>query len=115
MGVVLGQVPIMKTWFYITYEKDPVLYVYPLLDDYIEGNLRIMSESAPAEVKSEVDSDVLKGQGVQYTKGDGTKKSGKVLYQVLAEPPAYFIKFDGDTHIYVYDMVERSLKVKLTK
>ncbi|XP_041501536.1 spindlin-2-like, partial [Microtus oregoni] len=41
-GMVLEEVPIMKTWFYITYNKDPVLYIYHLLDDYLEGNVHIM-------------------------------------------------------------------------
>lgn len=43
-GTVLEEVPITKTWFYITYGKVPVLYIYQLLDDYIEGNLHIMPE-----------------------------------------------------------------------
>ena len=40
MGMVLEEVSIMKPWFYITYEKDPILYLYHLLDDYIEDNLQ---------------------------------------------------------------------------
>ncbi|CAL8235558.1 unnamed protein product, partial [Boreogadus saida] len=44
-GMVLARAPIMTTWFYITYEKDPVLYMYQLLDDYKEGDLRIMPDS----------------------------------------------------------------------
>lgn len=106
-GVVLAQVPIMKDWFYITYQKDPVLYIYQLLDDYTEGNLRIIPEIPPAEVKSDVDSDRLTGHYVQYTRGDGSKKIGKVIYQVLAKPSVYFIKFNGDVHIYVYNLVEK--------
>uniref|UniRef100_A0A8C6A864 Spindlin 1 n=1 Tax=Marmota marmota marmota TaxID=9994 RepID=A0A8C6A864_MARMA len=38
-GMVLARAPVMNTWFYITYEKDPVLYMYQLLDDYKEGDL----------------------------------------------------------------------------
>ncbi|XP_063136703.1 Y-linked testis-specific protein 1-like [Rattus norvegicus] len=106
-GVVLAQVPIMKDWFYITYEKDQVLYIYQLLDDYTEGNLRIIPEVSPAEVKSEVGSDILTGQCVQFTRSDGSKKIGKVIYQVLAKPSVYFIKFDGDVHIYVYNLMEK--------
>ncbi|XP_063136700.1 Y-linked testis-specific protein 1-like [Rattus norvegicus] len=106
-GVVLAQVPIMKDWFYITYEKDPVLYIYQLLDDYTEGNLRIIPEISPAEVKSEVDRDILTGQYVQFTRSDGSKKIGLVIYQVLAKPSVYFIKFDGDVHIYVYNLMEK--------
>ncbi|XP_063127024.1 Y-linked testis-specific protein 1-like [Rattus norvegicus] len=85
-GVVPSQVPIMKDWFYITYEKDRVLYIYQLLDDYAEGNLSIISENPPAEVKSDVDSDILTGQCVQFTRSDGSKQIDKVIYQVLAKP-----------------------------
>lgn len=106
-GLVLAQVPIMKAWFYITYEKDPVLYIYQLLDDYTEGNLRIIPESPPAEVRSDVDSDIFLGKCVRYTRGDGSEKVGQVIYQVLAEPSAYFVKFDGDVHIYAYNLVEK--------
>lgn len=63
-GVVLEEVSIMKIWFYITYEKDPVLYIYHLLDDYIEGNLLIMPECPQVEVTSEVGRDVLTGKGM---------------------------------------------------
>uniref|UniRef100_A0A8C6GIV8 Y-linked testis-specific protein 1-like n=1 Tax=Mus spicilegus TaxID=10103 RepID=A0A8C6GIV8_MUSSI len=114
-GVVLAQVPIMKAWFYITYEKDPVLYIYQLLDDYTEGNLRILPGTPPAEVRSDADSDILIGKFVQHTRGDGSKKIGKIVCQVLAKPSVYFIKFDGDVHIYIYNLVKRSLRVKFTK
>uniref|UniRef100_M0R579 Uncharacterized protein n=1 Tax=Rattus norvegicus TaxID=10116 RepID=M0R579_RAT len=106
-GVVLVEVPIMKDRFYITYEKDPVLYIYQLLDDYTEGNLRIIPETPPAEVKSDVDSDILSGQCVQFTRSDGSKQIGKVIYQVPAKPSVYFNKFDGDVHIYIYNLVEK--------
>lgn len=49
-GMVLARAPIMNTWFYITYEKDPVLYMYQLLDDYKEGDLRIMPDSSKYEL-----------------------------------------------------------------
>eukprot|EP00073_Rattus_norvegicus_P053512 XP_017455896.1 PREDICTED: Y-linked testis-specific protein 1-like [Rattus norvegicus] len=106
-GVVLAQVPIKKDWFYITYEKDPVLYIYQLLDDYTEGNLRIIPETPPAEVKSDVNSDILSGQCMQYTRSDGSKKIGNVIYKVLAKPSMYFIKYDVDVHIYIYNLVEK--------
>jgi len=97
----------MKDWFYITYEKDPVLYIYQLLHDYSEGNLHIIPEITPAEVKSDIDSDILTGQCVQFTRSEGSKSIGKVIYQVLAKPSVYFIKFDGDVHIYVYNLMEK--------
>ncbi|XP_063141253.1 Y-linked testis-specific protein 1-like [Rattus norvegicus] len=98
-GVVLAHVPIMKDWFSITYEKDPVLYIYQLLDDYREGNFCIIPETPPAEVKSDVDSEILTGQCVQYTRSYGSKKIGNVIYQVLAKSSMYFIKFVGNVHI----------------
>ena len=44
-GMVLSRAPIMTNWYYITYEKDPVLYMYQLWDDYAEGDLRILPEA----------------------------------------------------------------------
>ncbi|GCB85035.1 hypothetical protein scyTo_0025594, partial [Scyliorhinus torazame] len=44
-GMVLARAPVMTTWYYITYEKDPVLYMYQLLEDYKEGDLRILPDS----------------------------------------------------------------------
>ena len=41
-GMVLSQVPILDNSFYITYERDPILYTYQLLDDFKEGDLQIM-------------------------------------------------------------------------
>lgn len=43
--MISARVPIMNTGFYITYEDDPVLYMYQLLDDYKEGDLHIMPYS----------------------------------------------------------------------
>ncbi|XP_002720094.1 spindlin-2 [Oryctolagus cuniculus] len=103
-GMVLAQAPIMKAWFYITYEKDPVLYMYQLLDDYKEGDLRIMPESSeppPAEREPGGVVDGLIGKHVEYTKEDGSKRIGMVIHQVEA-------KFDDDFHIYVYDLVKKS-------
>ena len=34
--------PILDNSFYITYERDPILYTYQLLDDFKEGDLQIM-------------------------------------------------------------------------
>ncbi|KAL4843929.1 hypothetical protein H8958_002499 [Nasalis larvatus] len=110
-GMVLAQAPIMKAWFYITYEKDPVLYMYQLLDDYKEGDLRIMpesSESPPTEREPGGVVDGLIGKHVEYTKEDGSKRIGMVIHQVEAKPSVYFIKFDDDFHIYVYDLVKKS-------
>lgn len=44
-GMVLSRAPIMTHWYYITYEKDPVLYMYQLWDDYKDGDLRVLPES----------------------------------------------------------------------
>ena len=104
-GMVLAQVPFLNDWFYISYKKDPVLYVYQLLDDYKEGNLHIIPETPLAEARSGDDNDVLIGSWVQYTRDDGSKKFGKVVYKALANPTVYFIKFLGDLHIYVCILV----------
>ncbi|XP_017174357.1 Y-linked testis-specific protein 1-like [Mus musculus] len=104
-GMVLAQVPFLKDWFYISYKKDLVLYIYQLLDDYKEGNLHIIPETPLAEARSGDDCDVLIGTWVQYTRDDGSRKFGKVVYKVLANSDVYFIKFHGDQHIYVYTLV----------
>ena len=110
-GMVLAQAPVMNTWFYITYEKDPVLYMYQLLDDYKDGDLHILPDSndslLPERVPGEV-IDSLVGKKVEYAKEDGSKRTGMVIHQVVAKPSVYFIKFDGDFHIYVYDLVKTS-------
>ncbi len=103
--MVLAQVPFLQDYFYISYKKDPVLYVYQLLDDYKEGNLHIIPETPLAEARSGDDNDFLIGTWVQYTRDDGSKKFGKVVYKDLANPTVYFIKFLGDLHIYVYTLV----------
>uniref|UniRef100_A0A8K9WW28 Spindlin a n=1 Tax=Oncorhynchus mykiss TaxID=8022 RepID=A0A8K9WW28_ONCMY len=110
-GMVLARAPIMNTWFFITYEKDPVLYMYQLLDDYKEGDLRIMPDSndtPPAEREPGEVVDSLVGKQVEYAKEDGSKRTGMVIHQVDAKPSVYFIKFDDDFHIYVYDLVKTS-------
>ncbi|XP_053480935.1 spindlin b [Ictalurus furcatus] len=106
-GLVLGSAPIMPTWFFITYEKDPVLYMYQLLEDYKEGDLQILPDvEDPTEVK-EADEvfDSLVGKQVEYSNEDGAQRTGTIIHQVQAKPSVYFIKFDDDYHIYVYDMV----------
>ncbi|XP_057617182.1 spindlin-3-like, partial [Chionomys nivalis] len=102
-GMVLEEVPIMKTWFYITYKKDPVLYVYHLLVDYLEGNLHLMPGCPPIGVNLELGRDSLAGKSVQHNEKDGTQKIGKIIYQVPTKPSVHFINFDNDLHIYVYD------------
>ena len=111
-GVVLAQVSIMKDLFYITYKKDPALYFYQLLDDYKEGNVHIIPDTPLAEARSVDDSDFLIGTWVQYTRDDGSKMFGKVVYKVLANPTVYFIKFHGDLDIYVYTLVPKIIEVE---
>ncbi|KAM5221837.1 spindlin-4 [Ctenodactylus gundi] len=109
-GMVLARAPVMDTWFYITYEKDPVLYMYTLLDDYKDGDLHIIPDSnyyfptAEREPGEVVDS--LVGKQVEHAKDDGSKRTGIFIHQVVAKPSVYFIKFDDDIHIYVYGLVK---------
>lgn len=49
-GMVLSRAPIMTNWYYITYEKDPVLYMYQLWDDYADGDLRILPEAGTGKL-----------------------------------------------------------------
>ncbi|XP_059106320.1 spindlin-2-like isoform X2 [Peromyscus eremicus] len=106
-GMVLAQAPILDAWFYITYEKDPILYMYQLLDDYKEGDLRIMPElNEDPPLDGDLEMDGLIGKLVEYTKDDGSKRVGMVIHQVEARPSVYFIKFNDDFHIYVYDLVK---------
>ncbi|KAL6083979.1 hypothetical protein STEG23_002498 [Scotinomys teguina] len=108
-GLVLTQVPNWNGWFYISYEKDPILFMYQLGDDYKEGNLQIIPEfndTPPLEVDMEL-VDGLIGTRVQYTKDDGSKRVGMVIYQVEARPNLCFIKFENDFYIYVYDLVKK--------
>uniref|UniRef100_A0A8C2YYZ6 Spindlin n=1 Tax=Cyclopterus lumpus TaxID=8103 RepID=A0A8C2YYZ6_CYCLU len=80
-----------------------------LLDDYKEGDLRIMPDSndgVPAEREPGEVVDSLVGKQVEYAKEDGGKRTGMVIHQVEAKPSVYFIKFDDDFLIYVYDLVK---------
>ncbi|XP_016392058.1 spindlin b isoform X2 [Sinocyclocheilus rhinocerous] len=105
-GLVLSRAPSMPAWFFITYEKDPMLYMYQLMQDYKDGDLRILPDSDdPAEVREPGEvCDTLVGKQVECEK-DGTQRMGTIIQQVQAKPSVYFIKFDDDYHIYVYDMV----------
>uniref|UniRef100_A0AAY4CB92 Spindlin b n=1 Tax=Denticeps clupeoides TaxID=299321 RepID=A0AAY4CB92_9TELE len=111
-GLVLAKAPVMHPCFYITYEKDPVLYMYQLMDDYRSGDLCLLLSSRvnkhpytymePGEV-----AESLLGQLVEHSNSeDGSKRLGQVIYQVEAKPSVYFIKFQDDYHIYVYDLVK---------
>ncbi|KAA0714493.1 Spindlin-Z [Triplophysa tibetana] len=106
-GLVLSRAPVMPTWFFITYEKDPTLYMYQLMQDYKDGDLRIIPDSGDAaEVREPGEVfDTLVGKQVECMNKDGTEKMGTIIQQVHAKPSVYFIKFDDDYHIYVYDMV----------
>uniref|UniRef100_A0A8C1WV69 Uncharacterized protein n=1 Tax=Cyprinus carpio TaxID=7962 RepID=A0A8C1WV69_CYPCA len=56
--------------------------------------------SEPREV-----CDTLVGKQVECENKDGTQRMGTIIQQVQAKPSVYFIKFEDDYHIYVYDMV----------
>lgn len=70
---------------------------------FVSADDSVTAEREPGEV---VDS--LVGKQVEYAKEDGGKRSGMVIHQVEAKPSVYFIKFDDDFHIYVYDLVKTS-------
>ncbi|XP_062399670.1 spindlin b [Sardina pilchardus] len=106
-GMVLARAPIMTPWFFITYEKDPVLYMYQLFDDLKSGDLRfIPEESSQEEPEPGEVVDSLVGKHVEYSREDGGKRIGLVIQQVESKPSVYFIKFEDDFHIYVYDLIK---------
>nr|XP_033723251.1 spindlin-1-like isoform X2 [Tursiops truncatus] len=80
-----------------------------LLDDYKEGDLHIIPDSidsSPAERKPGEVLESLVGKQVEYARKDGSKRTGMVIHQVETKPSSvYFIKFDDDFHIYIYDLV----------
>lgn len=65
-------------------------------------------DSTPTEREPGEVVDSLVGKQVEYAKEDGGKRTGMVIHQVDAKPSVYFIKFDDDFHIYVYDLVKTS-------
>uniref|UniRef100_A0A5F5PYW0 Spindlin family member 3 n=1 Tax=Equus caballus TaxID=9796 RepID=A0A5F5PYW0_HORSE len=80
-----------------------------LLDDYEDSDLHILPDSPdslPSEREPGEVIDSLVGKQVEYAKDDGSKRTGMVIHQVEAKPSVYFIKFDDDFHIYVYDLVK---------
>lgn len=106
-GMVLARAPIMTPWFFITYEKDPMLYMYKLFEDLNSGDLRFLPEDAsPEEPEPGEVVDSLVGKHVEYSMEDGGKRIGLVIQQVEAKPSVYFIKFEDDFHIYVYDLIK---------
>ncbi|XP_042522862.1 spindlin-4 isoform X2 [Dipodomys spectabilis] len=105
-----GNEPVEQWKGTVLEQKDPVLYMYTLLDDYKDGDLRIIPDSnyyfptAEQEPGEVVDS--LVGKQVEHAKDDGSKRTGIFIHQVVAKPSVYFIKFDDDIHIYVYGLVK---------
>ncbi|XP_057615585.1 spindlin-2-like [Chionomys nivalis] len=94
---VLAQAPILNTFFYITCVNEPILYMYELLDDYKEGDLRILpvyNEIPPLNVDLKFVGGLI-GKHVEYTNDDGTKREGKIIEKVEALPSVYLIKFDN--------------------
>ncbi|CAI9180451.1 unnamed protein product [Rangifer tarandus platyrhynchus] len=82
-----------------------------LLDDYKDGDLHILPDSNDSPLTEREPGEVidsLVSKQVEYAKEDGSKRTGMVIHQVEAKPSVYFIKFDDDFHIYVYDLVKTS-------
>ncbi|KAK7802642.1 hypothetical protein U0070_023588 [Myodes glareolus] len=64
-GVVLARAPVMNTWFYITFEKDP----------------SCTFDSPPAEREPGGVVDSLVGEQVEYAKEGGSERTGTVIHQ----------------------------------
>uniref|UniRef100_A0A3P9BIZ5 Spindlin a n=1 Tax=Maylandia zebra TaxID=106582 RepID=A0A3P9BIZ5_9CICH len=93
-GMVLSKAPVMTNWYYITYEKDPIL---PEAEN---------KHLLPADRKPGEETESLVGKQVEYVTDKGVKRTGLVIYQVPAKPSVYYIKYDDDFHIHVYDLVK---------
>lgn len=107
-GMVLGQAPILDASFYVTYENDPVLYMYQLLEDYRDGDLRILEgfdEPPPLDINPDLLS-ILVGTYMEYTTVDGSKKPGTVIHQFEGKPSVFLVKLDHDVLIHVCSLVK---------
>lgn len=60
----------------------------------------------PADRKPGEETESLVGKQVEYVTDKGVKRTGLVIYQVPAKPSVYYIKYDDDFHIHVYDLVK---------
>lgn len=60
----------------------------------------------PADRKPGEEPESLVGKQVEYVTDNGVKRTGLVIYQVPAKPTVYYIKYDDDVHIHVYDLVK---------
>lgn len=60
----------------------------------------------PADRKPGEETESLVGKQVEYVNDTGVKRTGLVIYQVPSKPSVYYIKYDDDFHIHVYDLVK---------
>ncbi|EDL98096.1 rCG44018, isoform CRA_b [Rattus norvegicus] len=111
-GTVLDQVPVNPSLYLIKYDGFDCVYGLELNKDDRVSALEVLpdrvDDSPPAEREPGEVVDSLVGKQVEYAKEDGSKRTGMVIHQVEAKPSVYFIKFDDDFHIYVYDLVKTS-------
>ncbi|XP_006808524.1 spindlin-1-like [Neolamprologus brichardi] len=111
-GTVLDQVPVNPSLYLIKYDGFDCIYGLELYTDERVVGLEVLPDRVDDSVTAEREPgevvDSLVGKQVEYAKEDGGKRSGMVIHQVEAKPSVYFIKFDDDFHIYVYDLVKTS-------
>lgn len=69
--------------------------------DYSENKHLLPADRKPGE-----EPESLVGKQVEYVTDNGLKRTGLVIYQVPAKPTVYYIKYDDDVHIHVYDLVK---------
>lgn len=84
-----------------------VLFVLPNL--FVIYRCSLFTENKhllPADRKPGEDTESLVGKQVEYVTDKGVKRTGLVIYQVPAKPSVYYIKYDDDFHIHVYDLVK---------
>ena len=79
----------------------PILCCYMVSVDHPENKHLLPADRKPGE-----EPESLVGKQVEYVTDNGLKRTGLVIYQVPAKPTVYYIKYDDDVHIHVYDLVK---------
>lgn len=77
------------------------LFNCPCVSDHSENKHLLPADRKPGE-----ETESLVGKQVEYVTDKGVKRTGLVIYQVPTKPSVYYIKYDDDFHIHVYDLVK---------
>ncbi|MGH0134141.1 UNVERIFIED_CONTAM: hypothetical protein FKN15_016650 [Acipenser sinensis] len=113
-GTVLDRLTVNPSLFMVKYDGFDCIYGIELFKDERVSQLQVLSEKVenrhllPADRKPGEEPESLVGKQVEYVTDKGVKRTGLVIFQVPAKPSVYYIKYDDDFHIHVYDLVKTS-------